>query len=193
MREVKSLSTLHKDNTFWKSILAVRDTCVSYIAAIQQLWEVYSIFLRRIKFLYLWYNNIPLAYISWNLGFNYSEQQCNSHPDTNSGFVFLEPDFEFQEQWEKYHWFLGTWSITTPVLFVHWSMCVAIQIQTWCFWKQHMILNHEDLLKHNECVWLAFKPCAWLYEGKAACNSSAFLSAFQIYLIPVSVCGLFSF
>lgn len=33
IRKVKLLSTLHKDNTAWKSILAVQDTCVSDIAA----------------------------------------------------------------------------------------------------------------------------------------------------------------
>lgn len=150
-------------------------------------------FLQRIKFLNPWCINIPLTGIIWNLGFNYSDQQRNSHLDTNSGSVFNKSVFEFQEQGEKSHWFLGPGRITTPVLFVHWSKCVANQIQTWHFWKQHMILSHEDLLKHNECVWPAFIPCAWFCKGKAACNSSAFLSAFQIYLIPATVCGLFSF
>lgn len=56
-----------------------------------------------------------------------------------------------------------------------------------------MNLRCEDLLKHSECVWPTFKPHAWYRKGKVACNSSAFLSAFQIYLIPFSLSGLFSF
>lgn len=66
-------------------------------------------FLQRINSLNIWDMNIPLTYIilAEMYVFKYFEAISNSHLDTNSGFVFIQPDSEFKEQKEKSYWSLS--------------------------------------------------------------------------------------